>query len=71
MERKFNDSHEGRRVILPANSEEGWEEERGVLLGLSGKSCVMVELDEKYAQGPHDDRLREVADKDVEFEILP
>jgi hypothetical protein len=50
----------GARVWMPANADEGWNEERGKLLEVDYKHfTVMVELDEQYREGPRDDGLRE------------
>lgn len=59
---------EGDRVVLPANVEEGWPEERGTVQGaeLNGTLCVV--LDALYRESEADDLLREVLAEDVVLE---
>ena len=50
----------GARVWMPADADEGWDEERGTLLAVDYKKYVVtVELDEEYRDGANDDGLRE------------
>lgn len=56
----INDLIRGQRVILAANDEEGFEEERGVLLDIHYPSnTVVVEVDDQYRDGRFDDGIRE------------
>ena len=51
----------GARVILKANPQEGWEEERGRLVSDEVENdTVMVRVDKKY-RSPGDDGLREAS----------
>ena len=50
----------GDRVILAADPEEGWPEERGEVQGKSGKTTWIVQVDEEFRQDGFDDGLREV-----------
>jgi hypothetical protein len=77
--RKYNKSVEiktmedltGKRVILLANEEEGWPEERGVVDGYSeDKSMVIITVDKKYRDEDDADGLREVIVEMVEKVIL-
>ena len=55
---------EGQRVILLANEEEGWPEERGIVVEYEGDDTYIVAVDDKYRDGPGDDGIREIM---VEF----
>lgn len=59
--------HEGQRVILKANEEEGWPEERGVIDGPSGRKMWVVTVDKKFRE-PGDDGLREIHEDGLEAE---
>lgn len=69
----------GDRVILPANEEEGWTEERGTVIALNDQysasdprsinnHMIVVEIDEKYREEDDFDGLRECGDDQVERE---
>jgi hypothetical protein len=56
MGTKFKD---GDHVILPADAEEGWEEELATVIGEEENGTLMVEVDVRLSCT--DDGLREVA----------
>jgi hypothetical protein len=60
----------GDRVILPANLEEGWSEERGKIIGDDNidNDVVMVEIDRRFRTSELDDGLREVYIKYVNLQ---
>jgi hypothetical protein len=49
----------GQRVILKANKKEGWPEEQGYFIGMSGKNVAQVQVEPDDFDD--DDGLREVA----------
>lgn len=51
---------EGTRVVLQANPDEGWPEQRGTYDGPSGPMTHVVTVDRKYRTSRRDDGLREV-----------
>ena len=61
---EFRMFRKGDRVILPANT---WNSlaERGTVLGMSGRTTVMVELDSQYRESALDDLIRECDVMDV------
>ena len=60
---------EGDRVILPANAEEGWVKERGVVLGVDMRSeTIIVELDKDCWHDDDVDGLREMGFDGAELE---
>ena len=56
----------GQRVRLKPNTDEGWPEEFGVILGEEENGTYMVEVDRRYRTGKFDDGLREVLSEDIE-----
>lgn len=62
----------GDRVILPANAEEGWPEERGEVIEVQDQAqwpgMLVVGVDEEYLgnDGDDDDGIREVHENDVQ-----
>ena len=56
----IGDFLEGQRVILPANKEEDWPEEQGVIVEYEGDEMYIVEVDRKYLMDDEDDGIREV-----------
>ena len=59
----------GQRVVLPANAEEGWKEERGEFVGYEkGNGMCIVSVDQKYRALRADDGLREVETKYIQAE---
>ena len=67
---KFTASDEGKRVILKANKEEGWPEERGTITTVQGrKGMLIVKIDDKYIKG-NDDGIREIHQDDVLKEAM-
>lgn len=62
----MNKFREGQRVILPANVEEGWPEERGTVLG--GDDGVYVVRVDVYGSAEDPDGLREVSEEDMRAE---
>lgn len=59
---------EGQRVILKADPDEGWPEQRGVVDGPSGKTTYIITVDKKYREDKYDDGLRECYYEDLEAE---
>ena len=63
----------GQRVILKADKEEGWSEERGVIDGKSGRTTWIVRVDLAYIMPSlpddmFDDGLREVTADQMELD---
>lgn len=59
----------GDRVILPANEEEGWLEERGEVIEVENKDMYIVQIDNVYLRDSEDDGIREVHISDIKPEI--
>lgn len=57
----------GDRVELPANEEEGWEKEIGIVDGSSGKDVYIVTIDREYRPDYDRDGLREVYVDDMKL----
>jgi hypothetical protein len=69
MKMKFTQSDIGKRVRLPENQEEGWNEEFGTIIGIQEEHEVLtINLDEKFKRDEFDDGIRETAFEDAELE---
>lgn len=60
---------EGDRVLLPTNEDEGWTEQRGVVLEATD-TYIMVLIDEEYREPDDVDGLSELDPDDAELEQL-
>jgi hypothetical protein len=60
MKPKFKN---GQQVILPKNDVEGFPYAEGTILEYEGNDLYMIEVDEEFLEGTHDDGLREVLEE--------
>jgi hypothetical protein len=67
---KFSKIDEGKRVVLKANDDEGWPEQRGVLIEVCKHGMLMIQVDAQYATEKGDDGLRETHEDGVEFDTI-
>ena len=64
---------ENDRVILPANKEEGWVEERGIVIDIPSREyphMYGVQIDDIYKVDEFDDGIREVHGDDIRREEI-
>ena len=57
---KFQTADVGKEVVLAANEEEGWAEERGTLIEVEPKGMLIIRIEDEFLQDDGDDGIREV-----------